>query len=386
MAQLTVNVPVTASVKLRDVMFAGLLSFFLQGASAVFYGPALFYISTETSQSVANLGILFVLHWSGFFASTLFANRIANKFGMRRSAMGSSFLMGLGALGLIALPFPINLVPAFFIGFGGGVLEIMLNRLAELLAGDTPAATLTRLHATYGVGAFAMPLIIALLAVLGWNWRVAGLVLVGIAWINAFAIWRWQEFQVAQGESLHWRMLPWRSISIFIAMVVVYAGVETAVGAWATTFFAKLGQGPILGAIATSLFFLTFTFGRLVLADSTDKLGFARAVQVGTGLGAAALTLTFFEPLALIGFALAGVAFSIVFPTLLAWGPRSHPEIRAQMASLAIAAAGVGGLVLPYGMGWGVSVFGAWALTPMLIGTALVVCALSILEQASRPG
>jgi|GEM_PF-5962452 fucose permease len=374
-----------ASVKLSDVMFAGLLSFFLQGAATVFYGPALYYISSETGQSVANLGVLFVLHWSGFFASTLVANRIARKLEMRRSAAGASFLMGMGALGLALMPFPFNLMFAFWIGFGSGMLEIMLNRLVEMLAGDTPAAALTRLHATFGVGAFVMPLLIALVEVSDWNWRGAGLILAGIAFGNGAAILRWREFQVWHGDPMHWRALPWKSISVFVGLIVIYIGVETAVGGWATTFFAKLGQGPILGAIATSLFFLTFTLGRVVLADSTDRWGFARAVRLGAGSGAAALALTFFEPLALIGFALAGVAFSIVFPTLLAWGPRRHPEIRAQMASLSIAAAGVGGIAIPYLIGLGVGNLGAWALTPMLIVTAFSVGALTFFETPATP-
>lgn len=370
--------------KLSDVMFAGLLSFFLQGAASVFYGPALVYIAAETGQPVERLGVLFVLQSLGFFASTLVANRVARRFEMRRGAALSSALMGVGALGLAVLPFPINLASALLIGFGGGVMEILLNRLVELLSGDAPAASLTRLHATFGVGAVAMPLIVAAVALAGWNWRIGGLVLCGIALMNSLAILRWNEFSVPHGDEVRWRILPWRSIAIFVLMIVIYAGVEGAVGAWATTFFAKLGQGAILGAIATSLFFLTFTVGRVTLAETTDRLGFARAVRVGTGLGAAALLFTFIENLALVGFALAGIAFSIVFPTLLAWGPRHHPEIRAQMASLSIAAAGGGGIVLPYVIGQGVGSFGAWALTPMLIGTALVVFGLTFLET-TRP-
>lgn len=370
--------------KLHDVMFAGLMSFFLQGAASVFYGPALVYIAAETGQPVERLGILFVLQSLGFFASTLVANRAARRFEIRRGAALSSALMGVGALGLAVLPFPINLASALLIGFGGGVMEILLNRLVELLSGDAPAASLTRLHATFGVGAVAMPLIVAAIALLGWNWRIGGLVLYGIALVNSLAILRWNEFSVPHGDEVRWRTLPWRSIAVFVVMVIVYTGVETAVGAWATTFFAKLGQGAILGAVATSLFFLTFTVGRITLAETTDRLGFARAVRVGTGLGAAALLFTFFENFALLGFALAGIAFSIVFPTLLAWGPRHHPEIRAQMASLSIAAAGVGGIVLPYLIGQGVGSFGAGALTPLLIGTALFVFGLTFLET-TRP-
>jgi fucose permease len=142
----------------------------------------------------------------------------------------------------------------------------------------------------------------------------------------------------------------------------------------------KIGKGAFLGLFATSFFFLTFTIGRLTLGSATDRLGFARAVRMGTGLGALALMLTFFPSLALIGFGLVGIAFSIVFPTLLAWAARRHPGLRAQMASVSIAAAGMGGVILPYLIGQGVEAFGAWSLTPMLIATALVVFALTFLR------
>ena len=365
-------------------MPAGLLNMFTLGASTTLYGPSLVYIAGETGQPLANLGILFAFHWAGFFASTFTANRIARRFEMRRGAMFGIALIALGVLGLIALPFPINLGAVFLVGLGNGTCEVMFNRLVEFLAGDKPAAALTRLHSTWGVGAVAIPLVVAGAVLLGLNWRVAGLFVIASALLDLLLVARWHEFKMHHGDDVHWRTLPWKSISIFIALFAIYAGVETAVGAWATTFFATLGQGALTGAIATSLFFLTFSLGRILLASSTDRLGFGRTVRIGTLAGAAALCITFLSSVALLGFALAGIALSVVFTTLLAWAPRRHPKIRAQMMSISIAAAGLGGIILPYLMGVGVGALGAWALPPMLIGTLLLVALLSLRERDTQ--
>lgn len=370
-----------AEINLSTVLPAGLLNMFTLGASTTLYGPSLVYIAGETGQPIANLGILFAFHWAGFFASTFTANRIARRFEMRRGAMFGVLLIAFGVLGLITLPFPLNIAMAFLIGLGNGTSEVLFNRLVEMLAGDKPAEALTRLHSTWGVGAVAIPLVVAGAALLGWNWRIAGIFVILAALLDVFLISRWSEFQSPHGDDVHWRTLPWKSISLFIALFAIYAGVEVAVGAWATTFFATLGQGAVMGAIATSAFFLTFSIGRVLFASSTDRLGFGRVVRIGTLAGAAALLLTFNPSLAIIGFALTGIAFSIVFPTLLAWAPRRHPEIRAQMMSISLAATGLGGIILPFVIGVSVGALGAWTLTPLLIGTAVLVAVLTLFEK-----
>jgi FHS family glucose/mannose:H+ symporter-like MFS transporter len=370
------------TTQLGKVMFTGTLLFLLLGAATTLYGPALVYMAKETNQPVANLGILFVLHWSGFFASTLSANILGRRLGIRGAVWLGVLLVAVGELGLVALPFPSNLALAVLIGFGSGTLEVLLNRSIEFLATDAPAEALSRLHSTFGLGSVAMPLVVAGAEWLGWNWRLAGAILVALALLNAILVWRWREFSVPHAAEIMLRQFPWRSIGVFVLMVLIYIGAETAVGGWVPTFFAKLGQGEMVGAIATSLFFLTFTFGRIAFAKIPERLGYARAVRILMVLAAIALLLTFVPLLAIFGFALAGLAFSVVFPTLLAWGPRRHPQIRAQLASVTIASAAAGGVIAPYLVGLGLSAFGAWSLTPILVVTTLVVSALAFLEPS----
>lgn len=373
--------PAKTSPPLSRVLPAGLLTMFTLGASSTLYGPSLVYIAQETGQPIANLGVLFAFHWAGFFASTFAANRIAKRMEMRRGAMLGVLMIALGILGLITLPFPFNLAMAFLVGLGNGTSEVLFNRLVELVAGNKPAQALTQLHSTWGVGAIAIPLVVAGVVLLGWNWRIAGIFVIGAALVDVYLISRWNEFQVHHGDEVHWKTLPWKSVGLFIALFAIYVGVETAVGAWATTFFAELGLGALLGSIATSAFFLTFSVGRWLFASSTDRIGFGRSIRIGTLAGALALVLTFIPSLAIVGFSLTGICFSIVFPTLLAWAPRRHPEIRAQMLSLSLAATGLGGIVFPLLVGFSVGAIGAWTLTPVLIGTTLFVAALSLLER-----
>ncbi len=372
---------VARPVQLSQVMLAGMLIMTLLGLATTYYGPTLIYAADEAGQSVAAFGAIFALHGLGFCFSTITANRLARRFEMRRSTVIGCSLVGVGVIGYMLLPFPLNVAAAFLVGFGAGTLEVLLNRLVELLAGDEPGAALTRLHSTWGLGAVAIPLIVALVVQLGLNWRAAGVLLLIYLAGCVTMVLRWPECKIDHGPDAKWRSVPWRSIAIFVAMFVIYTGVETTVGGWATTFFAKLGEGALLGALATSFFFLMLSIGRFVFGGRIDRLGFARTVRLCNLLGAAALLLTFFPSLAVIGFGLAGLAFSVVFPTLLAWAARSHPELRAQMTSISIAAAGLSNLFVPALIGVAVTSIGAWSLTPVLVVTALIVVGLTYLEH-----
>lgn len=368
-------------IRLPQVMLAGMLCMSLLGAATTYYGPTLLYVAEESRQSLATVGSVLALHGLGFFFSTFTANRLARRFEMRRSTVVGCGLVAAGVLGYMLLPFPVNVLSAFLVGFGAGTLEVLLNRLVELLAGDEPGAALTRLHSTWGLGAVAIPLVVALVIQLGLNWRWAGGLLLVYLGLCMALVWRWPNFKVDHGPDVKWRTVPWRSILIFVAMFFVYTGVETAVGGWATTFFAKQGEGLLLGALATSFFFLMLTIGRLLFGSRVDRLGFARTVRLSNLLGAGALLLTFFPALALIGFGLAGLAFSVVFPTMLAWAARQHPDLRAPMTSISIASAGLSSLFVPSIIGVTVVAIGAWSLTPILVMTALAVVGLTYLEQ-----
>ncbi len=360
-----------SSAPLPQVMWGGYLFFLLLGATGTLYGPSLTYLAAETGQKVASLGIVFVLHWSGYFASTFVVNRIARRWGMRRSIAFGIACVTLGALGLAALPFPLNLAPTLLIGFGLGT-EILFNRAVEYLAVRAPAAALTRLHATVGVGSVLMPLVVSGVIWLGLAWRVAALAAALLAAYMAIVVLRWREFEVPQSADLVWRTFPWRSVVLFMLMLAIQGGLETSVGGWATTFFVQTGRGPFMGALATSAFFLMLTFGRVFLAGIPERWGYARTIQAGCALAVGGLLLTL-SPAPLAGFALAGLALSVIFTTLLAWAARRHPEMREQIASVSIAAAGAGCLAIPYVVGWGVNGFGPTALPVILIAVTVAM-------------
>ena len=368
-------------VRLADVILACNLGMFLLGTASTLYGPILVYLAAESHQSLARLGSIFILHWAGFFASTVSANRLARRLEMRWAMIVDALLVGVGMLGLAGLPFPYNLGAALVVGFGAGMLEILLNRLVEILAENEPAAALSRLHAAWGMGAITIPLVVVAVAQAGLGWRAAGVVVALLAALFIAAALRWPEFAVDHGDASSRPGFPWQRAAIFALIFVVYVGLESAVAGWAATFFARLGEGPVIGALATSLFFLTFSIGRLFFASGIERLGYTRSVQLATGLGGVALLLTWVPGVELLGFALAGLAYSIVFPTLIVWAARRHPEWRAQLTGLAIASGGVGGLLIPYVIGLGVDAFGARTLSPMLVITSAIVFGLTLLIQ-----
>ncbi|OQY84562.1 MAG: hypothetical protein B6D41_15490, partial [Chloroflexi bacterium UTCFX4] len=51
------------------------------------------------------------------------------------------------------------------------------------------------------------------------------------------------------------------------------------------------------------------------------------------------------------------------------------------MMSIFLAATGLGGIILPFVIGVSVGALGAWTLTPLLIGTAVLVAVLTLFEK-----
>lgn len=375
--------PTPKTTDLRQVLPAGQVAFLAMGAAAALYGPALRQLAAESGRPTAQTGLVFVVHWTGFFLSTLVTNALARRVEMQRAVLAGLGLMLAGTLGLIGLPAPLNLLVTVMIGLGAGMLEILLNRSAEFLAGRAPAAALARLHAPYGLGAVVMPLLVEAALGLGLGWRWApGVVAAVLALAMGLAL-RWAALPVPHGQAgTHWGHLPWGPLLPFVLILVIYVGAEVAVGGWVTTYFAERGLGESLGRWVTAAFFLCFALGRVVFATVAERAGYRRTVQATSGLAAAALLLPVASPaLAPLGFALAGLAFSLIFPTMLAWGARRFPEHRAPVASLSIAATGAGAAVVPFGVGLVVQAAGPGALPPLLVGLTLAVAGLAYIAR-----
>ncbi len=371
---------------LNRVLPGAYLTMLTQSLTINFLGPVLPLLAVENATTPEALGLVFSLQGVGYLGGTLLANRVAGRIGLRAGIAVGLGLLGLGLVGVLTLPLPWLYAAVFLESLGSVLAEVQLNRVVEYFAGDRPGKTLNRLHSMWGIGGIVAALVTATLIAAGLPWRWMGGVALAVLGLTLFQVLRWPWVDApadtpeaatdhGAGASAWAVMLP------FGLVYVLYIGLEISTSSWATTFYAGLGEGVLLGALATAGYFLLFTFGRWFIGPAVDRFGLMRMVRISLIVALAGTALTAWAPARWLGFAIAGLGQSLVFPTFLVWGVRRHPRWRPELNALALGGSSVGSMVIPYLVGLGVAICGAPALTPLLVGLTLVVLGATFITR-----
>jgi FHS family glucose/mannose:H+ symporter-like MFS transporter len=159
----------------------------------------------------------------------------------------------------------------------------------------------------------------------------------------------------------------------FVAVCVLYVGVENGIGGFEATSLLAGGAGPAAAASWTAGYWAALTAGRLLAIPLALRV--APAVLVAAALlgAAAGLGLAHLPAAAPFAYTLTGLALGPVFPTALAWLAAVAPGARGPTA-MVFAAANFGGVLLPAVIGRLVD-----ASSPAVIPTAVLVAALACL-------
>jgi fucose permease len=161
----------------------------------------------------------------------------------------------------------------------------------------------------------------------------------------------------------------------------VYVAIEVGAGLWAFLLLteARGVSAPVAGLCVSGYWACLFV-GRVVQGVVAERLGSTR-VLVGSLLGMAAGSLLVAVPgpawLAVAGLALIGFAAAPVFPLLtLTTADRVGTAHADRAIGMQIAGAGLGGAVIPSGIGVLLSRVGPEALGPALLALSLLLLGL----------
>ena len=274
------------------------------------------------------------------------------------------------------------LIDTTALGLGFGLNFSAVNELASRLsANETTSVTLA--NVVTGLGTSLTPIIVG-------------------GFISHGAWWLWPAVLLAAFTLLFMLSLGWRQqrssatrpprefsrpLIIFGVAALLYAFCEGTFSSWATTF-AHLDRGFSLttGEAALTAFWLALTLTRLAAAFATRLIVPRVAIVVFPVLIAAAffcLPLWHTATLLIIGFALGGIACSIVFPFAMSLAL----DVMRNDADLV---AGVMVAALMTGEGFGTFVVGALhadlhiSLPAIYRSAAVVALALAIASMLAR--
>jgi len=274
------------------------------------------------------------------------------------------------------------LIDTTALGLGFGLNFSAVNELAaRLFSNETTSVTIA--NVLTGLGTSLTPIIAAPFIIRGAWWLWPTIVLAAFTVIFVLSL-GWRE---ARSSSTVARHRVSQTLILFGIAALLYAFCEGTFSSWATTF-AHTDRGFTLatGEAALTAFWLALTVTRLIAAFLTRYVTPGLAIVIFPVLIAAAFFILPFwntATLLVVGFAVGGVACSIVFPFAMSLALGAMPADTDRVAGAMVAA-------LMTGEGFGTFVVGALhsdahlSLTFIYRLAAVVALALAIAAMLAR--
>jgi len=338
-------------------------------------------IRADFDLGVNGLGALFLATTTGYVVSSVAASRLTARLGVGGLLALSATVSAISLLGYALAPgWATMLACGLLLGSGGGAIDAALNAHA---AAHYSARTVNLLHAFYGAGTTAGPLVMTTVLMVPLSWRTgyalvaASQLLLALCFTLTRGAW---PVSIARREAAASRpplldTIRVRRVKPALFVFFVYVGLESAAGAW---IYSVLHEGREFAmesaGLAVSLYWGGLLAGRLAYAilplRSTPD-----AVLSGC-MAAAAVAVTTValgtdQDVTLVAVLALGLASGPVFPSLIATTPDRVGQAHAANAvglQVGVSAAGVA--VFPACSGliagtWGASVLplaftGAW--------------------------
>jgi fucose permease len=331
--------------------------------------------------SAATAGLILSSFFAGAIGGILLSGLTRDRIALRWRLTIAALCLCLGCAGLAGATFwPAALAATFVTGLGDGVLVVAFNTVFAGAFGTRSPAMVNLLNAAFGCGAILGPLMIGL--VVGTNFRVLFLLGALITLCLVPTMWSAPDEGTHEGDpdgaDIQAPPPPLHLLATFVALFLLYEGVEANVGGWEATQLTARGFSASAAANATAVFWAALTAGRILVSPISVRIPPERIVVVALGIVTMLMLLAHFQAFTVVAYTLAGLALASVFPVSFVWLNRTFPRNKSA-PSLAMMAALLGGVLFPLGVGKWIS-----SSTPEVLPTALTLFAGLCLLTALR--
>lgn len=330
--------------------------------------------------------------------SSMFSDRLLNRFGTAKVTVFSTAMTALALLGFsVSNRFVFLCLLAIPLGLGAGAIDSGLNNYIAL---HYSASHMNFLHCFYGVGVSASPYLMSLaLAENTWRegYRSAFLVQISITAILLFSLPLWkktsaktqetQEEVIPQTLSLKqmWQMPEVRTV--WVIMLATNA-IEYACGTWGSTWLVESrGFTPEDAAFMITLYYAGMALGRFLSGVLANRIATWKRIGIGiVGVLIAVAVL----PFSAIGLFLVGLGNGSIYPNLIHLTPVNFGESVSQsIMGSQIATAYLGVMLAPPLFGlvsnlFGIQVFPLFLMVLFVIMTAFIGIFVRQLKASGR--
>lgn len=328
-----------------------LLPVFLTALSVTYGGAA-----GLTQEQLGRLG---AIAFCGVVAGILITGPLADRWGAKPFAQLGNFLSGVSLIGAAFAPNYFWLAVALCcLGFGSGIIDMVLSPVVAALNPTRRSAAMNWLHSFYCVGAVVTILAGSVVLKLGFGWRTACLLLapLPLGLLVAFAPLQFPALSAPGGKLRLRKMLRLRWF--WAAMIAICLGGATELGMaqWLPAYAElSLGYAPWIGGSALLLFSVAMALGRMVVGAAGPRWDPFRVMAWCCALAVGLFLLGSFLPvpwMALTACIAAGFAGSCLWPTMLAVTADRYPDGGATMFGALAAIGNMGGIFMPWVVGW----------------------------------
>ncbi|KAH7098382.1 MFS general substrate transporter [Auriculariales sp. MPI-PUGE-AT-0066] len=337
-------------------------------------GPLLPAIREYYQLNFTKVSLIFILGCAGGAVGSFSLFYMLEKFGFGTVLVIGAALHGIGtAIQASAPPFPAFLVCSFIVGVGMSFQDATGNGYVASLKRDA-SRKMGLLHAAYGLGAFASPLVATQFSTLsGRKWAFSYIVTSAVAASTVGVVsfvFRFKRMEVLFAETNEPQMnqdvkvegennvdklrniLKMPLVHFLALYIALYVGVEVTMGGWVVTFIIdERGGGPNAGYISAG-FFGGLMVGRIVLLPLNAWLGERRAIFLYSTL-TLALDIIIWRVPSLVGNAVAaslvGLLFGPWYPIVMTYaGLALPPQVLAGAVGYIAGFGIVGAAIIPF--------------------------------------
>lgn len=378
--------------RLKWFLFTGFIAI---GIINNIIGPLLPSIREDIRMTYSQAGLLLSGQFIGMLLTSLLGGYLMDRFGKKPFLLSGGFFLSAGVLGcMLGKDFQLIYLFNLLTGVGFGIYEVGINALCADYAGSSKGSELNFLHFFYGIGAISGP-VLALFCVdyLG-SWRLCFGIAALFPLITGLLLFplklsRHPQSTAASAKDTFKTPSPYKSLFLWAAGLAAffYVGIEASTGGWAPEFWKTTVPDSMLPAsLATTIFWLSLTLGRLVSGFIADRMGLVRYL-VASSIGTLLLSLLWsILPVGIWTIAtifVIGLFLSGQFPTFIAVLTTRFPERTGSVSALVSIFAGLAGFILPALVGKAADIKGIGIL-PLMVFSMSVFLVLFV--QLLRKG
>lgn len=327
----------------------------------------------------------------GALISMPLAGALSSRFGSRH-VVGVTALIFPLVLTLLALApnLPLLTLALFLFGASGGALDVVMNAHAVQVEKGYGRPIMSSFHAAFSFGGLAGAVIGGLIASFGIEPLVHFSVVSGVSAFAALIAYRALLPANADAGEVGAPAFARPNKALLGLGVISFCVLlgEGAMADWSAVYLNNiLNTGQGYAAAGYAAFSLAMVFGRLFGDRVIERVGPARIVRLCAAVAAIGLGLALAvgqQYVALVGFACAGLGFSIIFPTALSAAGRTE-GMAAGPALAAVSTAGYTGfLVGPPTIGFAAELIGLGGALYIVVALSATIIFLSGAVRAGK--